>query len=166
MCWFASFLQTIWSKCTSLSQPSNGGSPLRTTWRLCLHIILGSVDLILLCSFSNVCFIIVINSLKPVTMLHWSYCRVLSAVCEESPKNHGSTKPAGRKHGVRPELQCGLVPEEAQSAGMLTKMTGDLFLMFKRGSHHLFVAQSVNLPNNKRLRSSSDDIQYFSFSVL
>lgn len=38
-------LQMTWSKCTSLSPQSNGASPLRTTWRPCLHTTLGFVDL-------------------------------------------------------------------------------------------------------------------------
>lgn len=57
---FVSFLlQTTWSKCTSLSLPSNGGSPLRTTWRPCLHIISGSVDFFFFSSFKFFIFIFI-----------------------------------------------------------------------------------------------------------
>lgn len=50
-------------------------------------------------------------------ILHKNYCCDLSAVPEESSEDHGSTKPAGWQHGVWPQLQCGLLPEETQSTG-------------------------------------------------
>lgn len=51
----------------------------------------------------------------------WVYrrCARLSTVPEESAENYGSTKPAGGQHGVRTELQRGVLPEETQSAGLL-----------------------------------------------
>lgn len=40
---------------------------------------------------------------------------------EESTEDDGSAEPAGWKHGVRPELQRCLIPEETQSAGNFSK---------------------------------------------
>lgn len=55
-----------------------------------------------------------INTLK----LRSHFC-VLPTVFEESSENHGRTKPVGWQHGIRPELQRGVVFEEAQSTGLL-----------------------------------------------
>lgn len=129
-------LQMTWSKCTSSSQPSNGGSPLRTTWRPCLPITMGSVD-----------FFISVFDLFWITCKSWSYFSVLHTVFEESSENHGSTQPAGWQHGVRPELQRGLIFEEAQPTGLLLNWSHQIYYsyMFKRKA----LSESVSICENR-----------------